>query len=181
MLLLVSPYSCFYPLMTCQHRLRLESRSLSLSRNLASAETGDTDPDRGAEIRGESPWRRGQGYVLRVHWFFWCSYLIFSWTRDTSLQLHKTILSCSKIQCYIKRTRLAVDRVKPWVTNRINSRSPNTMTPIGNLDLGHLNDTLSYLDTPISKSCMSLFLLSTWSIFWGSVGQGDHSKTFLPL
>ena len=54
------------------------------------------------------------------------------------------------------------------------------MIPILNLDLGHLIDTLNYLATPsTAKSCrflitfswimkdypMSLFSLSTWSIF----------------
>ena len=35
-------------------------------------------------------------------------------------------------------TRLAVDRVKPWLTKMINSSSSNTMIRIGKLDLGHL-------------------------------------------
>ena len=57
-------------------------------------------------------------------------------------------------------TRLAVDRVKPWLRKMINSRSSNTMIPIGNLDLGHLIDTLNYLATPTLKSSRFLITFS---------------------
>ena len=57
-------------------------------------------------------------------------------------------------------TRLAVDGVKPWLTKMINSSSSNTMIRIGNLDLGHLIDTLNYLATPTPKSSRFLITFS---------------------
>ena len=66
------------------------------------------------------------------------------------------------------------------------------MIPILNLDLGHLIDTLNYLATPTAKSCrflitfswimkdypMSLFSLSTWSIFWAGWVKGIILQLF---
>ncbi len=43
-----------------------------------------------------------------------------------------------------KRTRLAVNRVKPCFTKMINLSSSNTMIQNGNLDMGHLIDTLTF-------------------------------------
>ena len=43
--------------------------------------------------------------------------------------------SSNKSREFIVETRLAVDRVNPWLTKLINSSSSNTMTPIGNLTL----------------------------------------------
>ena len=70
----------------------------------------------------------------------------------------------SEIHNYLKvtngETRLAVDRVKPWLTKMINSSSSNTMIWIGNLDLGHLIDILNYLATPTPKSSRFLITFS---------------------
>ena len=74
----------------------------------------------------------------------------------------------------------------------INSSSSNTMILIWNLDLGHLISTLSYLATPIPKTCRfmitfswlmkdyprSLFSLSTWSIFWSGWVKGIILRLF---
>ena len=60
-------------------------------------------------------------------------------------------------------TRLAVDRVKPWLTKMINSSLSNTLIRIGKLDLGHLIDTLNYLATPTPKSSRFLITFS-WII-----------------
>ena len=67
------------------------------------------------------------------------------------------------------------------------------MIQIGNLDLGHIIDTLNYLATPTPKSSMflitfswimqdypmSLFLLSTWSIFLAGRVKGIILGTWL--
>ena len=47
-----------------------------------------------------------------------------------------------------------------WFTLMINSSSSNTMIQIGNLDLGHLIDTLNYLATPTPKSSRFLITFS---------------------
>ena len=57
------------------------------------------------------------------------------------------------------KTRLAVNRVKPWLTKMINSSSSNTMIWIWNLNLGHLIDTLNYLATPTHKSIRFLIIV----------------------
>ena len=64
----------------------------------------------------------------------------------------------------------------------INSSSSNKMIRIGNLDLGHLIDTLNYLATPTPKSSRFLITLGfgdfhSWSGLpgqdLGTVGTGD--------
>ncbi len=60
------------------------------------------------------------------------------------------------------------------------------MIPIGNLDLGHLIDTLNYLATPTAKRINEglphvLVLAVPLVNLFGWMGQGDHSKTFLIL
>ena len=47
------------------------------------------------------------------------------------------------------------------------------MISIGNLELGHLIDTMSYLDTPIPKSLEHSFIIKSWG--WdGGGGQCDY-------
>ena len=93
----------------------------------------------------------------------------------------------------IMSTKLTVNRVKssPDLL-RINSSESNTMTLIGNLDLGNLNDILSYLATPIYKSWKvfdnllldhvglpDVLVIAVHQVnLLGWVGQGDFSETF---
>ena len=70
------------------------------------------------------------------------------------------ILYNNECKFLLSQTRLAVDRVKPWLTKMINSSSSNTMIRIRNLDLGHLIDTLNYLATPTPKSSRFLITFS---------------------
>ena len=88
----------------------------------------------------------------------------------------------------LNTTRLAVDRVKPWLTKMIYSSLSNTMIWIGNLDLGHLIDTLKYLASPSPNLLLDRVGLPhvldhavhLVNIF-GWVSQGYHSEPLSPL
>ena len=85
--------------------------------------------------------------------------------RTSSTYIHHNfarlfICNCQIVITQINATRLAVDRVKPWLTKMVNSSSSNTMIRIGNLDLGHLIDTQNYLTTPTPKSSRFLITFS---------------------
>ena len=79
------------------------------------------------------------------------------WNRSDILSFSSSMIG---LWCFLLNTRLAVNRVKPWLTKMINSSSSNTMIQIENLDLGFLTDTLNYLATPTPKSSRFLITIS---------------------